>query len=187
MSESWTWDWYYWNNFFSGEEIATINKFIENNYDMNESPELGAMGKKVSSVKNIQYKKVKHLISEVVDNAVRVAQKDFGYNIFKLHNNDFLNYNVYDSNTRDNYDWHWDKSFSATYDTKLTLLINLSDEYYEGGDFQVWYGGTQGFITLPREKGDVLIFPTFYLHRVTPITKGERRALVYWTGGEPFR
>ena len=29
MSESWTWDWYYWNNFFSGEEIATINKFIE--------------------------------------------------------------------------------------------------------------------------------------------------------------
>ena len=102
--------------------------------------------------KNIQYKKVKHLVSEVVDNAVRVAQKDFGYNIFKLHNDDFLNYNVYDSNTRDNYDWHWEKSFSATYDTKLTLLINLSDEYYEGGDFQVLTGNKektiQGFLNL---------------------------------------
>ena len=43
------------------------------------------------------------------------------------------------------------------------------------------------FLEGPREKGDILIFPTFYLHRVTPITKGERRALVFWTGGEPFR
>ena len=78
MSESWTWDWYYWDNFFSGEEITTINKFIENNYDMNENPDLGAKYKKVSTVKNIQYKKVKHLISEVVDSAIRVAQKGFG-------------------------------------------------------------------------------------------------------------
>ena len=71
---------------------------------------------------------------------------------------------------------------------KLATTVQLSDpKDYEGGDFQIWYGGEDGFITLPREKGDVLIFPTFYLHRVTPITKGERRALVFWTGGEPFR
>ena len=95
----------------------------------------------------------------------------------------------------DFYDWHRDdnidkfgKGYLEGLVRKISFSILLNDTAeYEGGDFQVWYGGTNGFITLPREKGDVLIFPTFYLHRVTPITKGERRALVYWTGGEPFR
>ena len=58
MSESWTWDWYYWDNFFNDKEVKNINNFIENNYDMNENPDLGTEYKKVSTVKNIQYKKV---------------------------------------------------------------------------------------------------------------------------------
>ena len=28
--------------------------------------------------------------------------------------------------------------------------------------------------------------PTFVMHNVSQITKGERRALVFWTGGEPL-
>ena len=71
---------------------------------------------------------------------------------------------------------------------KLALTVQLSDpKDYEGGVFQCWFGGGGRFIDLPREKGDVLVMPTFIMHNVSPITKGERRALVYWTGGEPFR
>ena len=85
-------------------------------------------------------------------------------------------------------DWHMDIGFGGVNRRKLATTVQLSDPNdYEGGDFQVWYGGRENFITLPREKGDVLIMPTFYLHNITPITRGERRALVYWTGGEPFR
>ena len=187
MSESWTWDWYYWDNFFNDKEVKNINNFIENNYDMNENPDLGTEYKKVSTVQNIQYKKVKHLVSEVVDNAVRVAQKDFGYNIFKLHNDDFLNYNVYDSNTRDNYDWHWDKSFSATYDTKLTLLINLSDEYYEGGDFQLLTGNKEQTIEQFSKSGSAFMFKSHILHRVVPVTYGVRKSLAIWIDGPKFQ
>ena len=56
-----------------------------------------------------------------------------------------------------------------------------------GWVFQCWFGGGGKFIDLPRQKGDVLVMPTFIMHNVSPITKGERRALVFWTGGEPFR
>ena len=85
------------------------------------------------------------------------------------------------------------KKYSKELDKKLGGLTVVLVGYIEERQMFIAattfgkYCGTNGFITLPREKGDVLIFPTFYLHRVTPITKGERRALVYWTGGEPFR
>ena len=71
---------------------------------------------------------------------------------------------------------------------KLALTVQLSDpKDYDGGVFQCWFGGRGRFIDLPRQKGDVLVMPTFIMHNVSPITRGERRALVYWTGGEPFR
>ena len=53
-------------------------------------------------------------------------------------------------------------------------------------DFEIWFGGKQAQL-VPREKGDVIVFPAFCMHRVTPITRGERRCLVFWTGGRPFR
>ena len=85
-------------------------------------------------------------------------------------------------------DWHMDIGQGAVNRRKLALTVQLSDpKDYEGGVFQCWFGGDGKFIDLPRQKGDVLVMPTFVMHNVSPITKGERRALVYWTGGEPFR
>ena len=57
----------------------------------------------------------------------------------------------------------------------------------QGGVFHCWFGCSGSFIDLPRQKGDVLVMPTFIMHNVSPITRGDRRALVFWTGGEPFR
>ena len=85
-------------------------------------------------------------------------------------------------------DWHMDIGLGGVNRRKLALTVQLSDpKDYEGGVFQCWFGGGGKFIDLPRQKGDVLVMPTFIMHNVSPITRGERRALVYWTGGEPFR
>jgi PKHD-type hydroxylase len=89
--------------------------------------------------------------------------------------------------------WHMDIGAGHVNNRKLAMTVQLSDpDEYEGGDFQIWMGGegdtdTESIVTLSREKGDILIFPTYLMHRVTPITKGQRKALVFWTGGEPFR
>lgn len=84
--------------------------------------------------------------------------------------------------------WHMDVGLYAVNRRKLAMTVQLSDPNdYEGGDFEIWNGSTDGFATVPREKGDVIIFPTFLMHRVKPITKGQRKCLVFWTGGRPFR
>jgi len=89
--------------------------------------------------------------------------------------------------------WHMDIGSGQVNLRKLAMTVQLSDpDEYEGGDFQVWMGGepdedSNSIVTLSREKGDILIFPTYLMHRVTPITRGKRKALVFWTGGEPFR
>lgn len=80
-------------------------------------------------------------------------------------------------------DWHMDVGYGAVNKRKLAMTVQLSDPYdYEGGDFEVWYGGKDKFVTVPRLKGDILVFPAFLMHRVKPITRGQRKCIVFWTG-----
>ena len=39
---------------------------------------------------------------------------------------------------------------------------------------------------LDLKKGDVVIFPSYQLHRVNPVTRGVRYSLVTWNCGFPF-
>lgn len=68
---------------------------------------------------------------------------------------------------------------------KLSLVCQLSDpSEYEGGEFQINPGGS---ILVPeRTKGTVIIFPSYLVHRVAPVTKGTRRSLVLWVEGPAF-
>lgn len=69
---------------------------------------------------------------------------------------------------------------------KLSVVVQLSDpSEYEGGDLQIHINDTP--IGLHREQGMALVFPSYILHEVTPVTKGTRHSLVGWTSGEPFR
>ena len=85
--------------------------------------------------------------------------------------------------------WHQDIGYGRSNQRKLAMTVQLSDpSEYEGGDFQVWIGGDESNIqTIPRKKGDIAIFPAYLMHRVTPITRGHRKCLVFWTGGRPLR
>lgn len=39
----------------------------------------------------------------------------------------------------------------------------------------------------PRDKGKLILLPSRTLHRVTPVTRGRRSALVAWIVGPPWR
>jgi PKHD-type hydroxylase len=71
---------------------------------------------------------------------------------------------------------------------KLSLSLQLSDAaQYEGGALQL-YGASNGRIeTAPRTRGTVIAFPSYVLHRVTPVTKGTRKAVIAWCSGPKFR
>ena len=86
------------------------------------------------------------------------------------------------------YDWHVDRGVSSGNlpPRKLSLVLQLSDpSEYEGGELEVWTG--QSPETVVKGKGLVAAFPSFTLHRVSPVTKGVRRTLVAWLAGERFR
>ena len=69
---------------------------------------------------------------------------------------------------------------------KLSITVQLSDATeYEGGELQFMVN--QNIITAPKEKGTAIIFPSFCLHRVTPVIKGSRKSIVGWIAGPPYR
>ena len=99
--------------------------------------------------------------------------------------NEDLQYTRYNDDSS-YYGWHIDGQVkSDNPPRKLSMTIQLSDpSEYEGGDFQI--NGSQ-LHTLPKQKGLSILFPSYTLHQVTPVTKGIRRSLVVWLCGPAFR
>lgn len=84
------------------------------------------------------------------------------------------------------YDWHLDIGPDTISHRKISIVVQLSDtEEYVGGDLQMMPGNYS--FSVPRKKGAVALFPSFILHKVTPVTEGLRRSLVLWVGGNHYK
>lgn len=94
-----------------------------------------------------------------------------------------IQYTVYNSDDLGHYDWHIDMGPGKS-NRKLSLVCQLSDpSEYEGGELQI---NTGKVVVAEKSKGTVILFPSYLLHRVTPVTKGTRRSLVLWIEGPAF-
>ena len=81
--------------------------------------------------------------------------------------------------------WHTDTSRDMMTTRKLSVSILLSKtEEFDGGELEFCPGS--GFET-NAGQGSAVIFPSYMAHRVTPVTRGTRKALVAWIHGEEFR
>lgn len=82
--------------------------------------------------------------------------------------------------------WHMDMGHGGYSIRKLTFSIQLSaPEDYEGGEFEVLaYYDPMGF---SKDQGTIIVFPTYVVHRVKPVTKGTRYSLIGWIGGPHYR
>jgi len=86
----------------------------------------------------------------------------------------------------DFFDWHLDFGAGEISARKLSITVQLSDpDDYEGGDLQFMIN--KEIVNAPREKGTIVVFPSFIMHRVTPIIKGTRQSIVGWVSGPPYR
>mgnify|MGYP003324036887 CR=1 FL=1 len=87
-------------------------------------------------------------------------------------------------------DWHMDIGQGGVNHRKLATIVQLSDpKDYEGGELKFFFGGRwpENIITMDLKKGDACVFPAFYMHGVTPITKGKRYSIITWMEGDTFR
>ena len=112
---------------------------------------------------------------------------DWKFEISWLESMQFTKYHV-----GEKYDWHTDTIVSEKYDEdvrKLSFSVLLNDDF-EGGEFQLEVASPstpERFRTVPMQKGDIIVFPSYIWHRVTPVTKGERHSLVGWIHGPNWR
>jgi len=67
---------------------------------------------------------------------------------------------------------------------KLTVLVFLNDDF-EGGKFFIQQGDKKTYP--PQTAGTALVFPSYMLHGVEPVTSGIRRSIVTWMVGPWFK
>ena len=168
---------------FTQEQVKEINKKIKENIFQEE---------KSSSAANYASKKGKffivpcgplmELLHPWLYQCQGVNRDVFGYDIYWNFHLEALNYNVYGTNGE--YDWHVDANKeNKPFDMKLTCLLNLSEEPYEGGEFKL-IGVDE---KTKFDSGEGLIVNSLMAHKVTPVTKGERISLTYWAEGPSWR
>ena len=114
----------------------------------------------------------------------KVNAESFGFDLLGFA--EPVQYTVYEAPSV-GYEWHMDMIDSPNQlQRKLSLTLQLSDEgEYDGGDLEVRDGAKVA--KAPRGRGYLVAFPSWALHRVTPVTRGARRSLVAWIGGPRFR
>ena len=90
------------------------------------------------------------------------------------------------------YDFHFDgngftrsqveNKFIKNKTRKLSMTIVLNDDY-EGGEFEFLNDKN----LIKQKTGTIIVFPSYIVHKVKPVTKGTRYSLVVWFCGEPFK
>ena len=66
--------------------------------------------------------------------------------------------------------------------------MQLTDpKKYTGGDLRLYTDSSKEGTTMEKTQGTLILFPSFTMHEVMPITKGERNSLVTWVTGKSFK
>lgn len=112
---------------------------------------------------------------------------------FDLIGFDRFQYTVYDK-VGSHYAYHQDMAFGASKSPelhsprKLSFSLVLSDrEDYTGGDFEIIVDNINAPVNIPQKKGSIIAFPSYMIHRVTPLTSGVRKSIVFWALGPKFK
>ena len=184
---------YYYKQAFTDSMIEHLENLVNNNYQFQKGQvghvELGLVDTSIYNNRDIAYLWQDEQTQWLFDILIPLVHQanDAMYQFDLSYVTDPIHYVIYPEDGG-HLDWHLDIGAGEVNRRKLSLTVQLSDpSEYEGGEFEIWYGHSDEFVELPRKKGDVIIFPSFLMHRVKPITRGQRKALVFWTGGEPFK
>jgi len=85
------------------------------------------------------------------------------------------------------YDWHVDNDVNMQNEPpvrkiSMTCLLSPPNEF-EGGDLELTKEGQ----SVKLKQGQAIFFASFIRHRVAPVIRGNRKSLVMWFGGTPFK
>ena len=173
----------FWNNAFSKEECQTI---------INIAKDKGLIeGETKGNVKDVRESKISWLypvdnidwvFRRVTDITLNLNERFFKFDLFGLNEGfQFTNYEA----PSGKYGKHVDRGMNMPV-RKLSISIQLTNpEEYEGGELKLYDGEEE--TVMDKTQGTLIIFPSYVLHEVMPVTKGTRNSLVTWVTGKQFK
>jgi PKHD-type hydroxylase len=150
-------------------EIKTANEPVDTDYRRSD-----IMFLYDTDVFSELYKKIFHIVFDA----------NTAHFKYSLNHAEAFQYSVYNSVDLGCYDIHTDTQLRNTngFNRKISFSILLNDvSEFEGGEllFHTSKHPYQAKLT----KGDMILFPSFVPHSVSPVTKGTRKSLVGWMCG----
>ncbi len=173
----------YWEKAFTPEECDKIIKIGKDKGLIKG----GVIGKSKLDIRSSQITwlvpdDLEWVYRKITDIVLSLNDRFFQFDIYGITEQlQFTNYKA----PSDNYGKHVDKAQNFPI-RKLSVSIQLTDpKEYEGGELYL-YDNEQG-VEMKKEQGDLILFPSYTLHEVKPVTKGERNSLVAWVTGKQFK
>jgi PKHD-type hydroxylase len=175
----------FWNNAFSKEECQKIiniakNKGLIKGTTFNDNKKKDVRDSKISWLYPID--KMDWVFRRVTDITLNLNERFFKFDLFGL--NEGFQFTNYESPSG-KYGKHVDRAINIPV-RKLSISIQLTDpEEYEGGELKLYQGEEETI--MDKTQGTLIIFPSYVLHEVMPVTKGTRNSLVTWVTGKQFK
>ena len=172
----------FWKNSFSKEECQTI---------INIAKDKGLIKGKTKGESDVRDSKISWLypvddmdwvFRRVTDITLNLNERFFKFDLFGINEGfQFTNYKA----PSGKYGKHTDRSLDMVI-RKLSISIQLTNpNEYEGGELYL-YDDDKGTL-MDKTQGTLILFPSYVLHEVMPVTKGERNSLVTWITGKQFK
>lgn len=182
----------YWEGFLTNEEINYL--LNADNWVNAQQAQIGSSSD-ININKNIRSTKISWLQltnenKEIWDKFSKViAEVNSRYFHFDLTGfYEPIQLGIYTAKDNGHYDWHIDMCTGNKHASrKLSMVLMLSDpSEFEGGDLLL-KSDRDHPSKLEMAQGRAWFFPSYMLHKVTPVTKGTRKTLVLWVGGPQFK
>ena len=139
--------------------------------------------KRITSISWIPFKDMPEMYRDIEATMLKANGNHFGFDGMRLTEvAQFTHYL-----TGGFYDWHMDNDVAGKHQPpvrKISMTLLLSDPAtFEGGELEFMSKGK----TAKLKQGQAIFFASWLQHRVKPVTQGERKSLVMWFGGPPFK
>ena len=151
---------------------------------MGQSPGSGVDSeKRITTISWIPFKDMPEMYKDIEKTMLQANNNHFGFEGMQLTEpgqfTHFLEGGFYE--------WHMDNDVQGLRQQpvrKISMTLLLSDpSTFEGGELEFMDKGK----TAKLKQGQAVFFASWLQHRVKPVTKGERKSLVMWFGGPPFK
>ena len=139
--------------------------------------------KRITSISWIPFKDMPEMYKDIESTMLKANNNHFGFEGMQLTEPAQFTHYLEGGF----YDWHMDNDVQGKHQQpvrKISMTLLLSDPAtFEGGELEIMSKGK----TAKLKQGQAIFFASWLQHRVKPVTKGERKSLVMWFGGPPFK